>query len=125
MEDHAMKLRVLGVLLCVMLALAGQACCYHCFDWDYGARMVKINTVDGPGRFMIKSHSRGSRTRKYALFVPQKYVPEQATIYPTIIFLHGGVGGSDGETHLASGLELFVASMSSSFRFICIFPQSD
>lgn len=79
---------------------------------------------DGPRGFMIKTLTRGSRNRKYGLFIPTTY--NSSNKYPVIIFLHGvGEGGNDAHANLRVGLAPFVAARAADFPFICIFPQSD
>jgi predicted peptidase len=89
-----------------------------------GARDDALNSVGaGPQGFMIKQIARGDRVRKYGLFVPLAYDPNQA--YPVIIFLHGlGEGGSDAHKNMRVGLAPFVHDRQATFPFICIFPQS-
>jgi predicted peptidase len=89
-----------------------------------GARDDAVKAVGaGPQGFMIKQIARGDRTRKYGVFVPLAYDPNQA--YPVIIFLHGlGEGGSDAHANMRVGLAPFVHDREATFPFICIFPQS-
>jgi predicted peptidase len=89
-----------------------------------GARDDAVKSVGaGPQGFMIKQIARGERVRKYGMFVPLAYDPNQA--YPVIIFLHGlGEGGNDAHANMRVGLAPFVHDREATFPFICIFPQS-
>jgi predicted peptidase len=79
---------------------------------------------NGDKGFSYHEITRGSRTRKYATFVPLSYSNNNK--YPVIIFLHGvGEGGSSCRANLQVGLAPFVADLASRFNFIVIFPQSD
>jgi len=93
-----------------------------------GARDNALQALNPSGQkgFIQRSITRGDRTRKYALFVPNNY--NANTKYPVIIFLHGvGEGGSDASKNLTVGLAPFVydADHTGGFPFICIFPQSE
>jgi len=93
-----------------------------------GARDTALNMVgqNGDKGFMIKEITRGTRTRKYGLFVPLNYTQGTTTKYPCIIFLHGvGEGGNDCHANLRVGMAPFVADQAATFNFIVIFPQSD
>jgi predicted peptidase len=91
-----------------------------------GARDTALDLVgkNGDKGFSYHEITRGSRTRKYATFVPHSY--NNNNKYPVIIFLHGvGEGGSSCRANLQVGLAPFVADLASRFNFIVIFPQSD
>ncbi len=101
----------------LVVGLTGLAACN-------GARDDALKSVgNGPQGFMIKELVRGDRVRKYGLFVPLAYNPNQS--YPVIIFLHGmGEGGNNAHANMRVGLAPFVHDRQDTFPFICIFPQS-
>jgi len=117
--------RLLKVTLAAAVMLTGVSMLPAC----NGARDTAVNMIgqNGDKGFMIKTLSRGNRTRKYGLFVPVNYTRGTTTTkYPVIIFLHGvGEGGSDSIPNLKVGLGPIVGDQASSFPFIVIFPQSD
>ena len=90
-----------------------------------GASNMALDRVSSTNKgFSIRTLSRAGRTRPYGLFIPN--VPADRSGYPVIIFLHGmGEGGNDSRANLTVGLAPFVAAQESTFKFICIFPQSD
>jgi len=90
-----------------------------------GARDTAVSLMDQQGNrgFMTKTVNNAGRERKYGLFVPMSY--DSSHKYPVIVFLHGvGEGGSDARSNMRVGLAPFVADNASTFKFICIFPQS-
>jgi len=105
---------------CVLAGLAISGC--------NGARDTALDMLykNGDKGFMIKEITRGTRTRKYGLFVPLSYSATSTTKVPCIVFLHGlGEGGNDSHANLRVGMAPFVADQASTFNFIVIFPQSD
>jgi len=110
--------KILGIVaICVCGMLAGCN----------GASDTAVTMIgSGPTGFMIKTMTRGNRTRQYALFVPAGYEPALSRSYPVLIFLHGvGEGGNDPRACLRVGLGPIVAAQSGEFPFFVIFPQSE
>jgi len=60
---------------------------------------------------------------KYVVFVPPTYTGDKAV--PAILFLHGsGRRGSDGRSHVSTGLAKAIRERNEDFPFLVIFPQA-
>jgi poly(3-hydroxybutyrate) depolymerase/thiol-disulfide isomerase/thioredoxin len=60
---------------------------------------------------------------KYVVFVPPAY--DGAKPFPAILYLHGsGARGSDGRSHLGTGLAKAIRQRSEGFPFLTVFPQA-
>jgi poly(3-hydroxybutyrate) depolymerase/thiol-disulfide isomerase/thioredoxin len=60
---------------------------------------------------------------KYVVFVPGNY--DGTTAFPAILFLHGaGKRGSDGRSHLKTGLAKAIRERNEDFPFLVVFPQA-
>jgi poly(3-hydroxybutyrate) depolymerase/thiol-disulfide isomerase/thioredoxin len=60
---------------------------------------------------------------KYVVFVPPDYTGDETV--PAILYLHGaGRRGSDGRSHIASGLAKAIREKNENFPFLVIFPQA-
>src|SRR5437016_1067318 len=106
--------RLIKLSLAAAVMLAGISVIPSC----NGARDTAINMLEqnGDKGFMTKTLARGSRTRKYGLFVPMSYSKTTTMKYPVIIFLHGvGEGGSDSKANMRVGLGPIVADQASAF----------
>jgi predicted peptidase len=111
------------LLIALLLACAALPACSNGAT-DQARSSITKNAKTG---FKYAKIHRGTRVRKYGLFIPLHYDPE--TKYPVLIFLHGigegcGFGEGDGK-QLTVGLGPAVMARRDSFPFICIFPQSD
>jgi poly(3-hydroxybutyrate) depolymerase/thiol-disulfide isomerase/thioredoxin len=79
--------------------------------------------VPGTG-FLDKVHrSANGSESKYVLFVPRNY--DRTASLPAILILHGaGKRGSDGRSHIQSGLAKAIRQRNEDFPFLVIFPQA-
>jgi predicted peptidase len=108
-----------SLALAVSIASFALSACNGASD-----RALDMLGKNGDKGFSYHEITRGSRTRKYATFVPLNYSNNNK--YPVIIFLHGvGEGGDSCRANLTVGMAPFVADQAATFNFIVIFPQSD
>lgn len=72
--------------------------------------------------FLHKTISHQGVARRYVVYVPASYDPNQPT--PTILFLHGlGETGTDGWRQVAIGLGSAILLNAEKWNFLVIFPQ--
>ncbi len=87
-------------------------------------RPIATNTSRPGTGFVDKLYREADGSEaKYVVFIPHDYTGDKAV--PAILFLHGaGKRGSDGRSHILSGLAKAIRDKREDFPFLVIFPQA-